>query len=152
VVRAQDYTTLYILSTIYRNKPMIKTESFPALFLVIYCPVAIIALALPFLFGSADYLKPVLWGSTISIFLIWSTVLVADNLLKTSLSGLLILVFGGIIFRFSVVIGSGLVVKFMTNMNLTNYFSGLLFSYVIMQLIEVIYFYKQFGKHNPDKK
>lgn len=131
---------------------MIKTESFPALFLVLYCPIAIFVLSLLFLLGSTEFFKPALLGSVVSVLLIWSTVLVTDKLLQSSIAGLLALVFGGIIFRFAVVIGSGLMVKFLTNMNLASYFSGLLLSYVMMQIIEIIYFQKRFGKQKPENK
>lgn len=131
---------------------MIKTESFLALFLVLYCPIATIAATLFFFYGSEQDLIPALWGSGVSIFLILFTVFFTDRLTDSSTAGLFLLVFGGLVFRFFVVLSSGLYVHFLTNMSMVSFFLGLLFSYILLQIIEVIYFQKRFGKRKADNK
>ena len=125
---------------------MIKTESFLVLFLVVYCPIAIVAAVLVYFFGGYEYFKAALWGNGLSIVLIWITVFSTNRLLESSVRAMLILVYGGLIFRFLAVIVAVIIVHFFTDLHLTGFFIGLLISYVLLQIIEIIYITKRFGK------
>jgi len=125
---------------------MIKTESFWVLFLAVYCPLAIVAVTLLYYFGERVYLKAALWGAAVSIALIWITVAGTNRLINSSLIGLQILVFGGFFFRFFIVIFAGLYVNLFTQLHFVSFLFGLFASYVVLQIIEITYVYRRFGK------
>ena len=125
---------------------MIKTESFFVLFLLFYCPIAAAAATLLYVLGYYHYLKDVLWGSAVSVFLIWITVFCTYLLFESSISRLLILVYGGMVFRFLFVLGAGVFVRFMTDLHLAGFVLGLLFSYIVLQILEIVYVQKRFWK------
>jgi len=116
------------------------------LFLAVYCPIAIVAAALVYFFWGYEYFKAVLWGGGLSIVLIWITVFSTNRWLESSVRALLILVYGGLIFRFLAVIVAVIIVHFFTDLHLFSFFIGLLISYVLLQIIEIIYILKRFGK------
>ena len=116
------------------------------LFFVIYCPLGCGAGILLYLWGDANQFNSALWGSSVSICLAWLTIFSTNRLFESRDAGLLILVFGGMGVRFFVILIIGILVHLFTDLLIVSFFAGLLYSYFILQVVEIIYIYKRFVK------
>ncbi|MFC1728739.1 hypothetical protein ACFL6I_00245 [candidate division KSB1 bacterium] len=92
-------------------------------------------------------MKNILWGSGVSLLLIVGTVAATVKMIDRSIPWLLGLVVGGFLFRLFFVIGVSVYVHFKTDLHLLSFFGGLLGSYFLLQLLEVIYLQNRF--RNP---
>lgn len=125
---------------------MNKTAYFLKLFIGIYCPLSGIAGWLLYLYGSVKQLTAAFWGSIVSVVLAWITVLAINKLYESSPQGLFVLMFGGMLFRLFAVFIAGILVYYLTDLLIISFFIGLLCSYLLLQVIEIIYISKRFVK------
>jgi len=125
---------------------MKKTRSFFLLFSIVYCPAAIVSLAMVYFFGFSSFIPDILWGSGVSIVLIWTTIIATERMIDKSIPWFLGLVIGGFAFRFFIVIGAGIYVYLTTELHIISFFIGLLGSYFLLQILELIYLQKLFSK------
>ena len=124
---------------------MIKTESFLTLFLIIYCPIAVVTLTLLYFFGDTQYSIAAMWGSALSIALVWITILGQDVMFHSSIVRLQAIVMGGFFFRFFIILFSSFAVHFFTQLHLESFIAGLFVSYILLQILEVMYIQSRFS-------
>jgi len=123
---------------------MIKTESFPALFLSVYAPIAVVAITLLYFLGGAAYFEAAIWGAALSVILVWITILSISSMIYSSFVKFQALVMGGILFRFFIVLFSSIAVHFFTDLHLESFIAGLFISYILMQILEITYIQSRF--------
>ena len=124
---------------------MIKTESFLTLFLIFYCPIAIVTLTLLYFFGDTQYSVAATWGSALSIALVWITVLGLNVMIHSSIIKLQAIVMGGFFFRFFIILFSSFAVHYFTQLHLESFIAGLFVSYIFLQILEIIYIQGRFS-------
>lgn len=88
----------------------------------------------------------VLGGSIVSLALIGATVICAGFMVDRSINMLLLFVVGGFLVRLLAVLGVGVFVYFMTDLNLVTFYLGLFGSYVVLQILEIVYLQKRLIK------
>ncbi len=125
---------------------MIKTESFSALFLAVYAPVAVVAMTLLYNLGGVAYFEGAFWGSVLSVILVWITILSINRMMYSSFVKLQALVMGGFLFRFFIVLFSSIAVHFFTDLHLESFIAGLFISYILLQILEITYIQSRFRK------
>ncbi len=125
---------------------MSKFGLFPVLLITVYCPLLLIALSLVYYFSGWATFSAFFWGSLTSLILIGATTMMAGRMLTGKVSLMLAFVFGGFTLRFLIVLGCGVFVFFLTKLSLITYFMGLLSSYIVLQVIEIVHLQKQLTK------
>ncbi len=129
---------------------MNKFNSFHSLFFVFYCPALLIAALVYFLTGYYVNLYAFLLGSSVSIILVYSSAVASSRVLSRSMSLFLGIVLGGIILRMIIVVTVSIIVVKTTDLNLISFFAGLFGSFILLQVLDMIYIQKQFRKREAE--
>ncbi len=128
------------------NKPL----SFHILFFVIYCPLAAIALMLFYFLGNNHLLISFSWGSGFSTVIAYISAISGAKVINKSIPRFLSVVIGGMVLRMILYIAISIIVLKMTDLNLYSFFGGLFGSFIILQVLDMVYLYKNFGKRKED--
>ncbi|MCP4726074.1 MAG: hypothetical protein GY863_13610 [bacterium] len=129
---------------------MNKYNSFHSLFFVFYCPALLIAVLVFILTGSYGNLASFAWGNSVSIVLIYGSAIAASRVMLKSIPWFLGIVLGGIIIRMIIVVAVSIIVVKMTEFHLISFFGGLFGSFVLLQILDMIYIQKQFRKREAE--
>ena len=129
---------------------MNKFNSFHSLFFVFYCPALFIAVLVFIITGSYGNLAAFAWGNSVSIVLIYGSAIASSRVMLKSTSWFLGVVLGGIIIRMIIVIAVSILVVKMTEFHLISFFGGLFGSFILLQVLDMIYIQKQFRKREAE--
>jgi hypothetical protein len=129
---------------------MNKFNSFHSLFFVFYCPALIIAITVFLFAGNYGNLAAFTWGSSVSIVLIYGSAVASSKVMLKSMSWFLGIVLGGIIVRMIIVITVSIIVVKMTEFDLVSFFGGLFGSFILLQVLDMIYINKHFRKREVE--